>query len=157
MQNYQPPAMPVPRSHWRALQGGHYLAGFGAMALIVSLFMPWYSLQVPASLAAQFPYRVEGDAWQTFSGVDVALFVYGVVVLCLTVLGTGLAARVLSIRPSHVSKLIALAGAGATGFVAWKLIDQPDPHQLFSIEHGAFVALASALAIALGGWTTTPR
>jgi hypothetical protein len=142
---------------YRALQGGHYLAGLGAMALIVSLFLPWYRLELPGPLAFQFPYRVEGDAWQVFSGVDIALFAYGVIVLCLTVLATGIAARALSVRPSHVSNLIALAGAGATGFVAWKLIDQPDPQQVFSIEYGAFVALAGALAMGIGGWTTTPR
>jgi hypothetical protein len=63
----------------------------------------------------------------------------------------------ISARPEAIAGLIAPAGLAATLLVVWKPIDQPDPREFFSLEYGAYVALAGALAIALGGWASDSR
>jgi hypothetical protein len=167
------PAMLTAEKRRAGLRIGHYVAAAGAMALVVSLFLPWYSLElgsvlgqalntqaqalpeglreVGEAIASRLASGLSGTGWEVFEGTDIALLVCAIVVFGLTVLATGISPGI-SANPDAIAALIAPAGLAATLLVVWKLIDQPDPHQLFSVEPGAFVALSGALAMALGGW-----
>jgi hypothetical protein len=153
---------------------GHWLAGAGAIALIVSLFMTWYEVELPAAARAaldaetnalqpeaQALTRAFGNAflgafesvdmtgWQAFETADVALLGCGIVAAAAILVGLGLFGR--GGRGLDVSTVVSLAGAAAGALVVVKMLDQPEPAQLFALGAGPVVALAGASAIVLGG------
>jgi hypothetical protein len=126
---------------------GHWIAAGGALALIVSLFLPWYQLELPTQVGV-----VLGNAWAVFNGTDIGLLACAVAVLVLVVLATGIGSPAVDVQPGVVAALIAPVGLAATMLVIWKLVDQPDPQDLLSLQDGAFLALGGAGAMAVGGW-----
>jgi hypothetical protein len=158
---------------------GHYLAALGALALIASLFMPWFGLALPAAfqealdaevqklpagfrefgqvLFTDLPEAVEGSAWELFSLADVALLVCGVAVLVLVLLATGIGRPAIHAGASAVAHTVATLGVAAAVLILLKMADQPEPRELFEIRHGALLALAGALTIAVGGWLASTR
>jgi hypothetical protein len=126
---------------------GHWIAAGGALALIVSLFLPWYKLELPSELRL-----VLGNAWEVFNGTEIGLLACAVAVLVLVVLATGIGAPGIVVQPGVIAALIAPVGLAATLLVIWKIVDQPDPQDLISLQDGAFLALGGAGAMAIGGW-----
>lgn len=170
------PAAPAPRS---PVPRGHYVAAVGAIALIVSLFLPWYSLNLPPGAQEALDAETEGlpealrelgrsflmevldsvggTAWEVFSSADIVLCVCGVIVLLLT--GLSIAARGGSMTPSPAAtaRLIGLIGTGTAAFVIVKMLDQPGPNVLLDVDYGPYVALGGCAAIAFGGWSAAER
>ena len=172
--SYAAPAIePVARTR-AAHSTGHLFAGVGAIALIASLFAPWFELSLPQgfrdqlqtqsqalpdafrglaqALFSQFPDHVEATAWELYSGADIAICAGGVVVLALILLSFGAGSPALRADARALARPIQYLGTGLTVFVLIKLWGQPEPRELFQVQWGAFVALAGALAIAIGGW-----
>jgi hypothetical protein len=54
--------------------------------------------------------------------------------------------------PIAASALIAGLGIAAVTLVFGRMVFQPLPNELVDLEFGIFVALAGALAVAVGGW-----
>src|SRR5436309_2513306 len=110
---------------------GPALATLGAAGLVVSLWRTWYNGHVAQS------------AWQTFTTTPAVL-------LAIALLGGGLSALELTQRVGDTSRLAMLAGAVAVALVGYRIVIPPGP-RLVHVASGAYVALASALALLSGG------
>jgi hypothetical protein len=143
----------------------------GAVAVAVSLWLPWYAIDLskavdsalggasgaaPAGpmgelakgiltglLQAVPQQMMSATGWIALEGADVALAMIAAAVAVLALVG-GLPAAVRG-------RLVALAGAGAAGIAAVHLVDRPGPDGLVVLKPGVWVALAGGLAIAVAG------
>jgi drug/metabolite transporter (DMT)-like permease len=116
------------------LRDGEWIAGAGGAALLVSMFLGWYS---------------GASAWQSFSVLDVLLALLALVPLALVVLQ---ATRESPSLPVALSVLTTLAGALATLLILYRLLNQPGPNDRVDVELGAWIGLAAAAVTAAGGW-----
>jgi hypothetical protein len=144
---------------------GYWLALIGAVGLIVSLWQPWYSFQIPKFLldqasqnAQQFgvlgPIIQRGaallstlgplhvTAWQVYT------FTPGVL-LCVGVVGGGLALLTLTGRAAGGSRLIAGAGLIGIAFVLYRFIVRQS--DLLHPAWGMYLGLLAAACILAGG------
>lgn len=146
---------------------GYGLAAAGALALLIALWLPWYSFQIPGwaidradALANQAgalgPLLREGadfarnlgvlhlSAWQALSQIDVVLAgaasVAGVVSLL------ALAGRANGVRP-----IVVLVGLLAAALSAYRVLSPPGPSGLLHPAYGAYLALAAAVVLSAAG------
>jgi hypothetical protein len=124
----------------RWLKPGDWLAGLGGLALLVSLFLPWYSVA-----------GVDRDltGWQSFAVIDVLLALAALVGIALAVTT---AVRRTPAVPVALGVLGGPVGALAALLVLIRLLDPPGPNELLDLGPGAWLALAGALAVAAGAW-----
>ena len=116
------------------LRDGELIAGAGGVALLVSLFLGWYS---------------GASAWEAFSVLDVLLALLALVPLALVVLQ---ATRESPSLPVAFSVLTVVAGALATLLVLYRVVNQPGANDAVEVELGAWIGLAAAVVTAAGGW-----
>ena len=116
----------------RRLRDGEWLAGGGGLALLASLWLDWYGGMT---------------AWQALAVIDVLLALLALVPLALVV---AQATRRSPAVPVALSVLTPLAGALAAALIAFRLIDLPDG--AVAVHGGAWLALAAALVVVVGGW-----
>jgi hypothetical protein len=121
----------------RRLSWGDWLAGASGVLLIVSLFLPWYSAG-----------GQELNAWDSMGFDDVILAISGslavgaaVVVAVKRLAGFSVAATSLALLPAAVALIVTV----------YRVIS-PAPAIDVSLEIGAWLALASAIGIAVGAW-----
>ena len=138
------------------LRGGELIAAIGGIVLLFSLFfLNWYSV---ASVSVDTPlgrFSVSGDlgAWDAegFLGI-----IANLVMLAAGVVAVGLAVATASSRtvaiPVATSALTAGLGLAAIAMVLGRMLFEPGPNGVVSLQPGIFIALAGALAIAYGGW-----
>lgn len=132
------------------------LLGAGGLALLGSLFLPWYEFQsAPGTLMLEDDdlnslFRESG--WQLFSAVDISLGATAGVtmVVALTVL------RRASLR-HRIVPVAALAWTVAAAVITVRMIDPPErdfgPGEVgFDPVYGGAVALAALLMAAAGAW-----
>ena len=126
------------------VRAGEGTAGAGAAVLLVALFLPWFGVDV-----------LVGDA--TSSGWDALGWV--TIVLALGAIGCAawLAIATAVGRPiaQQVAAGVLTAAVGTIAFavVALRtLVFQPGPNELVGMRYGAWLGLAAALALAVGGW-----
>ena len=116
------------------INGGRALVVLGAVALIVSLFLGWFE-----------PGR---SAWTVFEVVDLMLAAIGIAALAAVVpIGRGVASPRLAVP----ERWLPVLGAAAVIIVAGALINHPPAARGSSPELGAWIALAAAGALAVGG------
>jgi hypothetical protein len=126
----------------QALTMAERVAAIGAVVVLGSTLLPWYGLRFLSSLSQ--------------TGLDA----FGLAQAALAL--TALAALVLIVRcargyrlprPLSEGALLIAAGAWAALLVVYAMIDRPDDFGLvtISLRYGIFVALAGAVAIAVGG------
>jgi len=119
------------------LRSGELVEALGGLGLLVASFLPWYSVG-----------GEDATAWQAFSVTDLIL-------AAAAVMGTSVAVCVLL----RISVSYPVAGSSvATGFgfvaailIVIRMINPPgagDP----SIEVGAWLGLACAIAVTIGGY-----
>jgi hypothetical protein len=127
------------------LRRGELIAGIGGVVLLFSLwFLNWYDRPL-ADLSL--------GAWdkQGFLGTLANL-----VILAAGIAAVGLAVLTAMSRtvalPVAASALTAGLGITAVALVFGRMLFQPGPNELVDLEFGIFVALAGALAVAVGGW-----
>lgn len=123
----------------RRLSAGEWIAGISGLALLVSLFLPWYTLG-----------GNHVTAWQAMTVDDVLLALAGVA----AVTGVVATARRTPAVPVAYTVLAGLAGLIATVLTAWRLAD-PAPAVAVGLGAGAWLGLAASLAIAGGAWAGT--
>jgi hypothetical protein len=131
---------------------GQQLAAVGAVLLFVFLFIGWYSVGgALGQIASSFGVNVSVKGWDAHSLLRWLML--------LTIVGAiGLAFLNASGRPvprlpvSPSALLTALAALTAVLLAFRMLIDQPGPDELIDLKFGAWVGLASLLAITAGGW-----
>jgi hypothetical protein len=124
----------------------------GAVALLVAMFLPWYSLRggnlTRFVLSSSGGVPPTGDAWGALKTLRLLLFatvLAGVTPLLLSVTGQPAAAR----RTGRVVAALALA---TTALVIARLINQPGADRYSDVEYGAFVGLAATISIAVAGF-----
>jgi hypothetical protein len=140
---------------WRALPGERRLAAGGALALLLTLFLPWYQEAVIVSartrpLSATF--SVTG--WGAFSFVEAAVMLVAISVLVLLFQrGEGRAFHL----PGGDGLVITLAGGWTCFLVAWRMLDKEGTsgHSQYAsssgIEWGIFVTVAAAGLLTYAG------
>ena len=133
----------------RALNGDQQLAGLAALALLVSMFLPWYEKNTVRGS------RFIGDAvsaFGTLSFVEAAIFLVSAGVLAL--LFTRAEGREFEL-PGGDGTVILVAGAWAALLLFWRVFDRPDvggEASTVGIQWGFFVAFLAAGALSAAGW-----
>jgi hypothetical protein len=130
----------------RRLRDGEWIAGAGAVALIVSLFLHWYGLALFENVVP------EVTAWQAFGLLDVVLVLLALVPLTLVVTQ---ATRESPAIPVFFSVMTVLAGLIAALLILYRIVNQPGPNEVVNVQPGAWLGLLAALVIAAGGWRST--
>lgn len=146
---------------------GHTLAAAGGAGLALSLWMPWYTVDIPQSTlntVAQMSQRFgalgglvrSGTAllrqlgpfhitsWEAFKTVPAVLLV-------VAVIGGGLALLALSDRVGDSSQLTTMAGAVGAVLVVYRIAVPPGQGSFVHPAWGLYLALVSALGILAGG------
>jgi hypothetical protein len=131
----------------RRLRDGEWIAGAGAVALIVSLFLHWYGLS--ASFGGIEVRGLEATGWQALDVLDIVLVLLALVPLTLVVTQ---ATRASPAIPVFFSVMTVLAGALAALLILYRIIDQPGPNDVVGVEAGAWFAWLAAVVVAVGGW-----
>jgi hypothetical protein len=136
------------------LRAGEWTAGFGAAALLVTLFLPWFGVDAPplsGNLAA--PVLAEGgtNGWDTLGWVVLVL------ALAASACGAWLALANALNRPvaQAVAASVLTASVGTCALVVLALrvlVFQPGPNELVVVRYGAWLGLLAALMLAVGGW-----
>lgn len=127
---------------------GERIAAGGALALLISLFLPWYGVEVSG-------FSADASGWEAMSLVDILLFLGSLVVL--GIIGAK-AAGALPTLPLPPTQILLSIGGTATLLVLLRLIDIPEPDGSgdsgvdFDRKFGVFFALISAGAIAYGAF-----
>lgn len=146
------------------MRPGHVLTLGGALVVLISLWMPWYAVDVQAmraafdasasqlpqgwaqlfdGLTAALPASLDASGWEALGWADIALVA--------VVAGVG-ALTLLAPRTPGVAQAVRLAGVVAAVVVVAQILDGPDPNELFSLRTGPWVALAGVVAMIAGTW-----
>jgi hypothetical protein len=140
------------------LRAGEWLAVVGAAALLVTLFLPWFGLEVPGpagNLVNPFLADVTGTSgWSALGWVTI--------VLALAAIGCAAWLALANATARPVAQLVAAsvltATAGTLAFVVLALralVFQPGPNDFVVVRYGAWLGLLAALILAVGGWWAT--
>jgi hypothetical protein len=125
------------------LRQSDLIAGLGGVALLITMFLDWYSLSLGGFVS------VGVNAWEAFSITDLILALAalsGIAVAALT------ASRRSPALPVAAGVISTTLGAFATLLVLYRILNQPGPNEFVNVEFGAFLGLLSALAVAVGGF-----
>jgi hypothetical protein len=135
------------------LRTGEWLAVGGAAALLVTLFLPWFGVELPTRGALLVVGLGEGsdDGWSSLGWLTL-VFVLGAIgcavwLACANALNRPVA--------QTVAAGVLTASIGTFAFAALALralVFQPGPNDLVALRYGAWLGLLAALILALGGW-----
>ncbi|HKF80333.1 MAG TPA: hypothetical protein VKB17_05860 [Thermoleophilaceae bacterium] len=117
----------------RRLRAGEWIVSLSGIALLVSLFLPWYE-----------PDRT---AWEALAVSDVILLAVAAAALCVFV---ATATQRVPAVPIALEAIVALLGIVAAIVVMLRVIWLPDPAD--GREWGLWLGLVGALGVAAGGW-----
>ncbi len=149
----------------RRLRVGEWIAGISGVVLLVSLFVPWWSLPGnwayigPAGPAEGAYFNRADDevtkwsAWEVLSVADLLLFVVAILAI-VTVLvvarasaaGPGVAAQALVAPLAAVAAIVALVQVLGTP----SSLDLPRPLPRATTEPGAWLGLAATFGVLVG-------
>jgi hypothetical protein len=139
----------------RRLRAGEWIVAVSGVALIVSLFLPWYSREPDstsgelAGIAAYGPVTSAAEnlsAWGAFAVIDAVLALIAVSAVSLLVVT---AAQRVAAVPIALDALVAFAGFAAALLVFVRVLAPPEGAD--GREWGLWLGLASAAGIAAGG------
>lgn len=127
---------------WRALAPESRLAAVAALALFVTMLLPWYTVQgriVDKSVTA----------FGAFSFVEAAVLLVAIAVLAL--LFARAEGRAFHL-PGGDGSVVMAAGGWVALLLVWRLFDKPDAAgALVGVQWGIFVALATAGLLVYAG------
>ncbi len=137
------------RGAWRALDRDQRWAGVAAVALLATMFLPWYqkSVAVGRDLASE---NLKAFGVFTFVEAAILLVALGVFVL-LFARGEKKGFHL----PGGDGTVIFAAGAWAALLLLWRVFDRPDVEgqgATIGITWGFFFAFLAAAALAATGW-----
>lgn len=134
---------------------GEMIAGISALALFIFMFLPWFGVDSVEGFGVG-DIGANANAWESFSFIDILLFLAVVVVLALVL--TRAAANTPDL-PQSPATIIAAAGALAVVLVLFRLIFPPgvdtgvvDVDVDLGRKIGVFLGLIASAGIAYGGW-----
>jgi hypothetical protein len=132
------------------LSQGQIIAAVGAVVLLVAMFLPWIGVSGPSIPAGvPVPSGVSTSAtdniWKSST-----LDIYLLITVIIAVLPALLALTDAAEEFSFVSAATFLLGVVAVILVAaWLTVDFPDGAER---KYGAFIGLAAAIVVAIGGF-----
>jgi hypothetical protein len=137
---------------WRALPGEQRLAASGALALFVTMFLPWYQ----RNGVDRSGHIISADAspFEVFSFIEAAILL---VALALLVLLFARAEGRAFHLPGGDGTTVLVAGAWTLALLVWRLFDKPgldrgrDAVGNVGVQWGIFFALGAAGLIAYAG------
>ncbi len=134
---------------WSAMSREQRLAALAAVAMLVTMFFPWYGLQ-SLNRRTGVIYSHEIDAFGDVSFVEAAIFLVAAGVIAL------LLARAEDRdfnMPGGDGTILALAGGWATLLIFYRVFDRPAGHGYpVGIEWGFFLAFVASSTLAYAGW-----
>jgi hypothetical protein len=133
------------------LSQGQIIAAVGAAVLLVAMFLPWIGVSGP-SLPAGIPVPEGVSTGDTTENIwkGPTLDIYLLITVLVAALPALLALTDASEEFSFVSAATFLLGVvGVILIICWLTVDFPDGAER---KYGAFVGLAAAIAIAVGGF-----
>jgi hypothetical protein len=131
--------MDTDRNGVGGIAAGTAVAALGAIALLVGLFLDWYS-------PGGFGDGQGASAWTVFEFVDLLLAVLAVTVLIAVASSLAPRAYLAAIPPATV----AVAGIAALVLVVNALLDDPPAARGAALEEGIWIAFGGALLIVIG-------
>jgi hypothetical protein len=140
----------------RRLRPAEYVMTAASLALVVSLFLPWYSVPtvnghpVTDGWTAYAPVHFGSSSfagWHAFAAVDVILVACAAVALLVVFLQATQRTPALPIVSSVASTWTGLV---AVVIVALNVIDRPD--RFADTRYGAWIGLVAAVAMLAGSW-----
>src|SRR4051812_11749596 len=163
----------------KGLRTGHFVALAGALALVGSLFRPWYSIEIPQQLrdalggaggvgndpgllgqmarglAAALPKSISASGWRELQGADVAICVVALLGVALVLGAAGVFGA--AVRVDRGAAAQGVAGAGAIG-LAIALVHALRPPggtaaaDYVHVAEGVWIAVAGGAAMVIGGF-----
>jgi hypothetical protein len=134
---------------WGALEPEQRLAGVAALALLATMFLPWYELQ-SLDRKSGVIHSHSINAFGDVSFVEAAIFLVAAGVLAL------LFARAERRRfhlPGSDGTIVTIAGAWAALLIFYRVFSRPDGHGYpVGIQWGFFLAFIAAGGLAYAGW-----
>jgi hypothetical protein len=134
---------------WRAMEADQRIAALAALALLVTMFFPWYGLQsLDRKTGAIYSHNI--NAFGDVSFVEAAIFLVAAGVLAMTL------ARVEG-REFHLpggdGTIVMVAGAWAGLLIFYRVFSRPagDGYPV-GIQWGFFLAFVAAGSLAYAGW-----
>jgi hypothetical protein len=138
------------------LSQGELIAGIAGFVLLIDLWFKWYGVKVSGAggVLKGFSIGVSANAWESFSLIDLILFVVAIVCIGVAVLR---ALNRMPDLPYPPATIIAIAGGLALLLILFRTISTPvDTQGVSGIEVtrkiGLWIGLLSAAAITYGGW-----
>ena len=133
------------------LSQGQIIAAVGAAVLLVAMFLPWIGVSgpsIPAGIPVPQGVSTGGTTENIWKGPT--LDIYLLITVIVAALPALFALTDASEEFSFVSAATFLLGTvGTVLIIAWLTVDFPDGADR---KYGAFIALAAAIAIAIGGF-----
>jgi hypothetical protein len=131
---------------WRALSREQRLTAVAALALWLTMFLPWYSEN---GLAKNSAVSLSLTAWDAFSFVELAVLAVSVAVLALLFARGERRAFHL---PGGDGGVIMVAGAWVAVLIFYRILDKPSARDVITgIQWGIFIALFAAIWLAYTG------
>ena len=124
----------------KRVRAGDVLAGAAGVLLLVSTFLPWYTIQDRDD---------DLTAWAAFSVVDVLIAIVallGIAVAVTQVAGRGPA---LPVALGVITSTLALAGSL---LLLYRILNQPGPNEAIGVSVGAWIGLLGSLGVFAGAW-----
>ncbi len=134
---------------WRGLEAEQRLAAVAALALLVTMFFPWYGLQSLDRKTGQI-YSHTISAFGDVSFVEAAIFLVAAgVIAMLLARGEGREFEL----PGGDGTIVTLAGCWTTLLIFFRVFSRPagDGYPV-GIEWGFFLAFVASSALAYAGW-----
>lgn len=126
------------------LRRGHWLAGGGGVALLVVMFLDWYSVGGVDGVRSQGI-----TAWQSFGVLDVILALLALLAIALALFA---AAQRSPALPAATAVFTSAAGGLVLLLVLYRILNQPGPNDFVEVSYGAFLGFLCVAVIAAGGW-----
>jgi hypothetical protein len=121
----------------RRLRHGEWIAGVSGAALLVALFLDWYSA----------PDGATADAWESFTVTDVLLAAAGLIGIALAV---GAATQRSPAVPQATGALAVPVAVVAAVSVVIQALSLPEGAD--AREAGLYLGIAAALGVLVGAW-----
>jgi hypothetical protein len=122
------------------LRAGEWLAAAAAIAVPITLALPWYGARARETAVSGF---------QSFAVIDVLLLLAAAVGLTLALLQATQESPTL---PVAFGVVTVAAGFLATLLVLYRLVNEPGPDEFLDVRLGAWLGLAATAALTAGGW-----
>jgi hypothetical protein len=133
---------------WGLLSRDQRLAAVAALALLVTMFFPWYGLQSVGPKGVIYSHNI--NAFGDISFVEAAIFLVAAGVIAL--LFARAEQRDFTL-PGGDGTIVAIAGGWSTLLIFYRVFSRPAGHGYpVGIQWGFFLAFVAAGSLAYAGW-----